>query len=89
MSGYSQLSLINHGNWEKCLKTAGKRISILSSKRARRKTHESTKPVSFTLIPTKMKDEITWEIISRHVNDKKITSTISKCLYNVMHFSSL
>lgn len=83
----------DHGDWEKWLKTGGKQMPLLSSKRTRRKTG-SYRLVSLTSILRKMMEQLILKIISGHVKDKKVLRNSQHeftkkkiCLINLLLFN--
>lgn len=71
LQGHSQESSLKYNAWEKCLKTAGKKMSLLSSRRVSRRTQvmadQSASPWSGN-----MREKLTLETVSMHMKDKKI-----------------
>jgi len=50
----------------------GKQMSVLSSKRAGRRTPQNYRPVSFVSIPGRVMEQVILETISKQMKDKKI-----------------
>ncbi|KAK4817888.1 hypothetical protein QYF61_002057 [Mycteria americana] len=89
LQGHSQLSSNNHGDWEKYLKTGGKQMSLLSSRRAGRRAQASQPH----LHPWKVMEQLILETVSRHMKDQKVIRSSQhvftkgkSCLTNLINF---
>ncbi|KAK4816388.1 LOW QUALITY PROTEIN: hypothetical protein QYF61_016705 [Mycteria americana] len=82
---------LDHGGGS--LRTIGKQISLLSSRKARRRTQGTTGLSGFTSIPGKVMEQLILETIYRQLTDKKITRSGQcgftkgkSCLTNLITF---
>lgn len=67
--------IFDHSEWLRFWTTKGKPISFLSSRRTRTKIQGIIRPVSFTLVPWKVREQIILKNISGHMEDKNISNS--------------
>jgi len=79
--------------FERSWRTGEKPMSLQSSKRARRRTQESYRPVSLTSIPGKVMERLILDVISKQVEEKKVLRSSQhgftkgkSCLTNLIAF---
>lgn len=64
-----------HSNWERYLETGGKQLSLLSSRRRKKKNSANYRLVNLTSVSGKVMEEILLEGISKPMRDKKVTGS--------------
>lgn len=69
LKGHCRLSLKDHCDWRRCLRTRGKAMSLLSGKK---KDQESYRLVIYTLIPGKVMEQLILKTVYKHMKDRKL-----------------